>query len=524
MNGTFVFTFLMLVAFASVECRAQGYDSEATGIVAPAGELRTARAAHTATTLANGKVLVIGGFGVDTKSIDSVELFDPASKTFSDGGRMRSARSSHTATLLRDGRVLIAGGYDGDYLDSAEIYDPATGSFKGIGKMTMPRSDHAAVLLSDGRVLLAGGVGIGWTFLADAELFDPATGTFSKTGSMNLVRESHTTTLLNDGRVLITGGHRGRRSAIVIYTEAEIYDPRTGKFSVTGNLGIRRHKHDAALLADGRVLIVGGSDERDSRGAYSSVEIFDPKTSRFSPVGDMKRNRYKLQGTSIGLADGRVLIAGGSSQMEIFDPKSNSFSLVPGELGATRLFATVARLSGGRVLIAGGYDERTRVSRDARVYEPMPPLRAANPSASFCRFVSRAEATRILGGVPEDVRMSESTRADGDRTECEFKLNPRVVFYFLIIKSPTDDMAKRLHDEIWNSNKDHAGVELGTGVGDGSYSHVNRPNFLFFAARSGKFNVRLKVNKPIHGTSLEEMERTAKRIIGEINEEKESTE
>lgn len=511
------FIFLVLVATAADECRAQGDGQAPLGKTAAGGEMRIARAAHTATTLRDGKVLIAGGFGDDRKAIDRVEIFDPASNTFSDGGRMLTGRMSHTATLLRDGRVLIAGGYNGDYLDSVEIYDPAAGNFKPTAKMTIPRSGHVAVPLSDGKVLIAGGVGTGWTFLAAAEIFDPATGSFSRTGEMNLERESHTATLLNDGRVLITGGHRGRRSAIVIYTEAEIYDPRSGKFSATGSLGIRRHKHDAVLLADGRVLIVGGSDERDSRGAYTSVEVFDPKTSRFLPVGDMRKGRYKLQGTSIRLEDGRVLVAGGSDRMEIFDPQSNSFSLVPGDLGATRLFATGATLPGGRVLIAGGYDDRIRVSNDARIYDAMPSTRAASDSSPDCRFVSRAEAARILGGVPENIRIIESSRADGARTECEFRLSPTVALYFLIIESPDETVAKRLHDEIWSSNKDHDGTELVSGVGDESYSHVRRPNFLFFAARSGRINVRLKVNRAIDGTSLEEMKRTAKRIIDELN-------
>src|SRR5258708_33319586 len=132
--------------------------------------------------------------------------------------------------------------------------------------MVLVRSVHAATLLNNGKVLLAGGVGTSWTFLADAELYDPATNTFAATGAMTMARESHTATLLRNGNVLIMGGHKGRRSAITIYSSAEIYNPASGTFSSTGNLTVRRHKHDAALLADGRVLIIGGSDERDGRG------------------------------------------------------------------------------------------------------------------------------------------------------------------------------------------------------------------------------------------------------------------
>lgn len=81
--------------------------------------------------------------------------------------------------------------------------------------------------------------------------------------SMTAKRAAHTSTLLDDGKVLITGGHQGTRANVTIYTSAEIYNPANGTFTAAGNLTVKRHKHDATKLADGRVLIVGGSDERD---------------------------------------------------------------------------------------------------------------------------------------------------------------------------------------------------------------------------------------------------------------------
>jgi N-acetylneuraminic acid mutarotase len=278
-------------------------------------------------------------------------------------------RASHTATLLPGGKVLIAGGFNGNYLDSAEIYDPKTGKFTAAGKMTLPRSEHVAVLLGNGKVLLAGGVGTGWTFLADAEIYDPATDSFSKTGNMTAARESHTATLLKDGQVLITGGHQGRRSAIEIYRSAEIYNPTKGSFTAAADLTVKRHKHDAVLLGDGRVLIVGGSDERDARGAYTNVEIFDPTTKRFAKLGEMNLSRYKLQGTSILLKNGKVLIAGGSNQAEIFDPVKNTFEVADGKFVTARLFSTATLLQNGQVLIAGGYDNQNAVNSGAWIYK-----------------------------------------------------------------------------------------------------------------------------------------------------------
>lgn len=344
--------------------------SEATapGTVSAVGEMTARRAAHTATLLADGRVLIAGGFLGDGASLSSTELFDAATGRFSPAPSMGHARVSHTATRLRDGRILIAGGYSGDYLSSAEIYDPATNRFLPAGPMTMARSGHTATLLNSGKVLIIGGTGTNWAFLPYAELFDPRTGRFEATGGMRTARESHTATILRDGRVFVAGGHMGRRPSVVVHASAEIYDPASGAFAPAGTMTRVRHKHEAILLSDGRVLIAGGADQRDGRGAYVSAEIYDPVTGRYTVTGDMNIARYKLQGTSVLLKGGKVLFAGGADRAEIFDPVTGTFSVVPGSLGTNRLFATATLLADGRVLIAGGYDDANAASSRAWTY------------------------------------------------------------------------------------------------------------------------------------------------------------
>lgn len=338
------------------------------GIINATHSMTTQRAAHTSTLLSDGKVLVAGGFAGDEHSVASAEIFDPAASKFSSAGNMNATRAGHTATLLPDGKVLIAGGYNGSYLASAELFDPKARTFTPTASLVTARSGHVATLLGNGKVLLAGGTGVGWTFLADAELYDPATNTFTVTGSMAAARESHTATLLANGKVLIAGGHRGRRPSVTIYSSAEVYDPAVGTFTPAGNMTRVRHKHESTLLVDGRVLIAGGSDERDGRGAYTSAEIYDPKTGAFTATGNMNAARYKLQGTSVLLGDGKVLIAGGANRAEVFDPATNTFSYASGSLGTTRLFAAATRMRNGQVLITGGYDDNNAVSSNAWIY------------------------------------------------------------------------------------------------------------------------------------------------------------
>lgn len=374
-NKTSSLVVLLGVSVFAPSCRAQvNINNEQTRRVRGAGSVNSVRsmasqrAAHTATLLPDGKVLVAGGLAGDEESQASAEVFNPETTTFASTGSMNAARAGHTATLLPNGKVLIAGGYNGSYLASAELYDPTTSTFTPTGRMVTARSGHVAMLLRNGKVLLAGGTGVGWTFLADAELYDPATNTFTATGSMTAARESHTATLLTNGKVLISGGHRGRRPSVTIYSSAEIYDPASGAFMPTGNMTRVRHKHEATLLADGRVLIAGGSDERDGHGAYTSAEIYNPATGAFTATGNMNTARYKLQGTSVLLNDGKVLIAGGANRAEVFDPVTNTFSYAAGSLGTARLFATATRLQNGQVLITGGYDDSNAVSSNAWIY------------------------------------------------------------------------------------------------------------------------------------------------------------
>lgn len=321
--------------------------------------LHTARAAHTATTLPSGQVLVVGGMADGGGSIASAELFAPARNSVREVGSLSDRRAGHTATLLPDGRVLIAGGYNGEYLASLEIFDPSTNRFRPGGSLAQGRSGHTATLLPDGRVLLVGGIGRGWTFLRSAELYDPATGRSEPVGSMSVPRESHTATLLADGGVLVVGGHSGRRQNMEVYATAERFSPRSGQFEIAGALATARHKHDAIRLADGRVLVIGGADRTD-RVHYATTEIYDPRTATFQQGPSMANRRYKIAGTSVLLPRGHVLVTSGAPVAELLDVATWKFREVAGRFPAAYRFAAATSLPQGGVFIAGGYSDENR--------------------------------------------------------------------------------------------------------------------------------------------------------------------
>jgi hypothetical protein len=354
--------------------------STATPQVGLKGPLGDGRQIQSATLLADDGVLVAGGFTGGDGALTSAVRYDPGTGVFSQTGSMANARGGHTATLLPDGHVLIAGGGpaswtggDPTFLAAAELYDPKTGTFATTGPMSTPRESHTATLLSDGRVLIVGGEDSVDHAVATAELYDPSSGTFSPTGSMTVPRAWQTATLLPDGRVLIVGGDAGTWSYDgPFYSSAEIYNPKTGTFKPTGPMATPRGWQTATLLADGRVLVVGGENKRTD---LTTAEIYNPKTGRFSPTGSTAQAR--VYHAAVRLLDGRVLVAGGGSDYsggqflasaELYDPKTGTWTAT-GSMADQRNLLTATLLTDGQVLVAGGFGAQAPLAA-AELYDP----------------------------------------------------------------------------------------------------------------------------------------------------------
>jgi hypothetical protein len=352
---------LMLLPFVRFSAPDNSAPSR-VGSVSETAHMQIARASHSSTLLPDGKVLIAGGFGgsgTEYNPYRSTEIYDPRTGSFQPAGNMTIGRSGHTATLLKNGKLVIVGGWTGRYdlRRAAELYDPATGLFTPTGDMVIERAGNTATLLSDGRVLVAGGEDRSENALASAELYDPSTGRFTRTGDMTEPRGQATATALRNGKVLIVGGGSGHYPSQNVYRSAELYDPKTGKFTSTGQMTVGRHKHAAVLLPSGKVLVVGGSDNRDWHGEYSSAEVYDPATGTFSATGEMNAARFKLPHAVALLANGTVLVAGGGSFAEVYDETKGSFSKAEGSLGSARFFASATLLPDGKTLITGGYAE-----------------------------------------------------------------------------------------------------------------------------------------------------------------------
>lgn len=309
------------------------------------------RGHHTATVLANGTVLLAGGFA-NSHPLATAQIYDWATHAIVNTASPHEARENHTAALLRDGKVLIAGGLGAQPLASAEIFDPSTGTFSATGGLHEAREYAAAEALADGRILICGGMGPGKKYLASTEIYNPRTRTFTGGPAMTMPRSAFHAIHLQDGRIFLIGGYGAAAST------TEIYDPVTNAFHAGAKMSAPRFQFSAALLPGGKVLIAGGTADPNGGPALSTAELYDPGSNAFEATGALVNARAFAEASS--LPNGKVLLSGGVPAVpggplaptELYDPATGTFTAGP-SLKGLHLGHTATVLQDGSILVAG---------------------------------------------------------------------------------------------------------------------------------------------------------------------------
>jgi hypothetical protein len=324
-----------------------------------AGALHTARQYFTSVRLQDGRLLVAGGWK-GTGTVSSVEIFDPATESWTLAAPMHRARMSAAGVVLADGRVVVGGGEDtGDYLSSIEIYDPDTNEWTlATGTLARKRSLAGAVTMN-GVVWFMGGRGdedlanpADGDCISSIEAFDPATGTVSAAGSLSVARCGAKVATLGDGRILVIGGE----TATGFSATVDVYTPTVGWN--TANLATARAQFALCQLPGGEVIVLGG---RNGGGKLASIEMFDGASWQTLPPMATPRAAF---GAVWVESENRILVAGGLSgtdgtgdtdlaSCEAFDPATGAWEATT-SLNVPRGYHGLAAFDDGLVLAYGG--------------------------------------------------------------------------------------------------------------------------------------------------------------------------
>ncbi|WP_306334575.1 kelch repeat-containing protein [Streptomyces sp. KL118A] len=221
--------------------------------------------------------------------------------------------------LSTTGALLVAGGADsaGAAVGQAAVRDATAGTWVPVGALNTPRRLHTLTVLANGKVLATGGTSgasRGAPALATTELYDPATRAWTPSGSMAGPRAGHSAVRLADGKVLVAGGTtvRSAQSTKALHT-AELYDPVAGTWSAAGDMTEGRAGHTAVPLAGGAVLVCGGTAPVGSADdpSLAFCELYDSGTKKWAPTGSLRAPRSHHQATR--LSDTEVLVTGGTA-------------------------------------------------------------------------------------------------------------------------------------------------------------------------------------------------------------------
>jgi hypothetical protein len=351
----------------------------ASGTWTATGAMRSARDGHTATILANGKILAAGGTN-NGAALTSAELYNPSAGTWASTGSMHVARTLARAVPLSNGSVLVMGGCVNDCLsattNSAEIYNPIAGTFTATGSMVQARAEFGATLLTNGQVLVAGGCTAYdangcLAVTTKAEIYNPATGTWKATGALRGARHAMTATRLASGKVLVAGGATAAMDAI---NSSEIYDPIAKTWTLGLKMVTARSDYTSIMLGTGKILFTGG--ENINGVSIKNVELYNPSTGAFTATGNMTATREEH--TAVLLANGNVLVSGGNKKTlttqtplasaELYNPATGTWTAT-GSTSNARSGHTSTVLHNGNVVNAGGSDAVNELT-SAELYQP----------------------------------------------------------------------------------------------------------------------------------------------------------
>ncbi|HLK53091.1 MAG TPA: carboxypeptidase regulatory-like domain-containing protein, partial [Candidatus Angelobacter sp.] len=273
------------------------------------------------TTLADGRVLIAGGHIADYVGYPNVVIYDPATNVFTSAPNMNEGRWYPTVTTLPNGDVLVV---SGDVNSNTNV-DPlpqvlqlATNTWRNLTSAQLALPLYPNMLVAPNGEVFEAGPSRQSRYLSTAGL-----GAWSNVALhiFTASRDYGPAMMYESGKVLVIGG------ADPPTATAETIDlnAATPAWKSTGSMHFARRQHNAVILPDGKVLVVGGSSAAGFDTSTSPVfptEMWDPATGAFTVMASIAEYRG-YHSTALLLPDGRVLSAGGNvggPNAQLFSP------------------------------------------------------------------------------------------------------------------------------------------------------------------------------------------------------------
>jgi hypothetical protein len=232
----------------------------------------------------NGRIWVLGGMtGERGNRLDTIEIYDPATDTWSAGPNMTGGRSSFRAVAIGT-TIYVFGGASVETfgIDTAEALDTTTGQWRSLPPLPTARFGHAVVEVG-GLIYVIGGYSQG-EGIGAVNTFNPATNTWGEVAPLPNPRYNLSAVTL-DGKIYALGGWKDDAESTIM----EIYDPATGAWTVGPPMPKAMSNFGATVLA-GRIYALHHQDH----------EAYFPRTNRWLSATAMPTTRHGQGVATVG--------------------------------------------------------------------------------------------------------------------------------------------------------------------------------------------------------------------------------
>ena len=291
-----------------------------------------------ATAAFNGKIYVIGGYDIDGRSTAIVEVYDPATDTWTRKNDIPAA-ANHNAAAVAAGKLYSLSG------STMNVYNPGNDSWTPVAPPIFGHGGSPAVGVFQDKIYVAGGVSPFGS--VNAEVYDPGTNAWTALPPMSVARH-HTGGGFVDGKFYVVGGRNGNSGETSFGLRTlEAYDPQSNTWQErapmpSGRSGI------AVAAFNGELFVFGG----EIPGVFADVEAYNPATNTWRADASMPIGRHGIWASVIG---NKMYMPGGADQAGYAATAFNHVLIISSPSSGFANIATRDRIETGDKILIGGF-------------------------------------------------------------------------------------------------------------------------------------------------------------------------